>query len=133
MTRAKSLPNAERLGQIIIRSDFEAEDFVMILGLGRQHQDRRVQLLPNLFANFISAKVGQHQIQDNAIRDLAAYCMETFSAGFCGRHLIALELENILESAGHFLFIFDNQHSLHRLNSRFGIRDSRFRISNLES
>jgi hypothetical protein len=65
------LPRAERLGDVIVAADFQAQDTVDLFAPSRQEQNRDARqgrLGPQLAAKVKAVAIGQHDIQDDQIR-----------------------------------------------------------------
>ncbi|MNM65054.1 hypothetical protein D3C81_764770 [compost metagenome] len=61
------LTGTKRFGQIIVRSHGETQQPVGFLAAGRQHDDRRILLLPNPVAHLKTAKLRHHEIQHQQV------------------------------------------------------------------
>jgi hypothetical protein len=58
-------PRVERLGQIIVGAQIQADDAVHVVGAGRQHEHRHTALLAQLPQNLEAVHAGQHDVQDH--------------------------------------------------------------------
>ena len=61
------LARAERLGNVIVAAEFEADDAVDLVGTGGQEQDRDVGLPAQTAADVETADIGQADIEDDQI------------------------------------------------------------------
>ena len=68
------LARVERLRQVVVGADLEADDLVDVLVAGGQHQDRHVGGLADAPADLEPVDVGQHQVEDDQRRRSAATC-----------------------------------------------------------
>ena len=64
------LPRVERLRQVVVGPDLEADDLVHVLVARGQHQDRHVGALADPAADLDPVDVREHQVEDDE-RDLA--------------------------------------------------------------
>ena len=58
----------ERLGQVVIGADLEADDLVGDLVAGGQHDDRDLALLADLLADGEAVDSRQHNVEDHQVR-----------------------------------------------------------------
>ena len=57
------LPRVERLGQVVVGADLEADDLVHVVAAGREHDDRDVAFAPQRAADLHAVDLGQHQVE----------------------------------------------------------------------
>src|SRR5215204_1398108 len=62
------LPRVERLREVVVRADLEADDLVDVFVTRRQHQDRDVRLLPDAAADLDTIAVRKHEVEDDQRR-----------------------------------------------------------------
>ena len=65
----------KRLGDVIVRAEFESNDAIDLFRAGSQHQNRNVarrQLALQDFAHLESGHFGQHQIENDDVRFFVA-------------------------------------------------------------
>ena len=74
MDAGQQFADAEGLGDVIIRAEVQSDDFVDFLAFGGEHQDGRRDFFgAELFADVVTARAGQHDIQD----DQGRWCLAT--------------------------------------------------------
>jgi hypothetical protein len=57
----------ERLGEVVVGADLEADDLVDVVVARGQHQDRHVGRRPDLAAHLEPVDVRQHQVEHNEV------------------------------------------------------------------
>ena len=57
----------ERLGEIVVRADFETDDAIGLVPLGGEHDHRRLRLGTHLAAQFETADAGQHDVENDQV------------------------------------------------------------------
>ena len=75
---------AEWFGDVVVGSQFQADDGVRFLGFGGQHDDgehRGLWSRSKAFTDFEAVDLGQHQIEDDQIGFLLFHLPEAFHAG----------------------------------------------------
>ena len=65
--QGQNLQNVERLGHVVVRAVFQAEDFVHILALGGQHDNRHTGCFADALADAESVHLRQHHVQQHKI------------------------------------------------------------------
>ena len=66
------LAQAERLGDVVVGAELEADDLVELGILGRQHHDRHARLGPDDPADLDPGQLGEHQVEEDEVRPLGA-------------------------------------------------------------
>src|SRR5262249_22715876 len=64
---AAELTNRERLGDVVVRAQFEAENLVELLAAGGQHDDRHVAAGAEAAADLEPVDLRQHQVEHNEV------------------------------------------------------------------
>ncbi len=78
------LPDAERLGQVVVGSALETEHLVRLFAARGQHQDRHVavqRLAPHRPADGDAVELGQHHVQDEQIERIGLREPQPFRPG----------------------------------------------------
>jgi hypothetical protein len=73
------LPHAERFRQVVVGAALEPDDFVVLLALGSQHQDRYIGVrafAPDGAAHRDTVDLRQHQIEHDDIEGVRARQLE---------------------------------------------------------
>src|SRR5438105_8894042 len=79
------LPEAERLGHVVVGAHLEADDGVDLGVAGRQHDDRHPRLGPQLPADVDARHAGQHDVEQHQRRPVRLEPVDRLQA--VGRHL----------------------------------------------
>ena len=101
------------LRHIIIRTKTESADFVDIILLCRNHDNRNIFLLTHLTADLKSIHLRQHQIQDQQIEILLDRPHKTGVSLVFNLHLKARKLEIIFLQICNGFLILNNQYFTH--------------------
>ena len=109
------LARGERLCDVVVRAEAQAPDLVDIVLLGRDHEDRRVPLRPDLPADLEAVRPGQHEVQDVEVIVLRERGREPAAAVRLDIHIKPGELQIVFFQRGYGLLIFDDQDSAHFL------------------
>jgi hypothetical protein len=113
------LPHAERLGQVVVRADLEADHPVDLLALGGQHEHRDLAGLlggAQPAAHLGSGQVGQHEIEHHQVgaRRLRRH-LERLSPGHRQPGLVALPAQVVVERGDQVpLVVHDQDQRAHR-------------------
>ena len=87
----QQLGAAERLGDVVVGADLEADDAVDLVALGRQDDHRRRHALAAQDAEHLdAAHAGQHHVEEDEVEPLAAGGLERRLAIGGGGDLVAL-------------------------------------------
>lgn len=73
---SEKLTGTERLGEVVVRADFEAHDSIGFVSARREHEDRDIRMLPDSLADFESVEVRQHDIENDRIEGFFFECRE---------------------------------------------------------
>ena len=107
---AHQLAQAERLGQVVVGAELEADDLVDLVVARRQDQDRhlgagRAQAAEDLEA----VDAGQADVEDDEVGRLVRRDLEALLAGAGDGDLVALLLEGVLDPARDGVLVFDDE------------------------
>ena len=108
------LARAERLGDVVVGAELEADDAVELLALRGQHDERQaggrgVALEQARELEAVEAR--QHQIEDDEVGETAANRLESAVAPAFDRHSEAGALEVELQHFGDVRLVFDDQNA----------------------
>ena len=107
---AHQLAQAERLGQVVVGAELEADDLVDLVVACRQHQDGRLgagRAEPAQDLEAVDAR--QAHVEHDEVRRLARGELEPLLAGPGDGDLVALLLEGVLDAARDGELVFDDQ------------------------
>ena len=109
----QQLARLERLGQVVVSANFQADDAIHRVALGRQHQHggvgRGAAQALDAAAHFQAVHVGQHQVQDHQVGRAG---LQRFQAGGAGGGMgeaIARLAQILAHHAGQAGVVFDHQ------------------------
>ena len=103
------LARAERLGQVVVGADREADDLVDLLGAGGQHQDVGVRELADPPADLQAVDAGQHQVEDDQVRARVAGQREGGRAVAGRQDVVAVAFEVALDELDQVLLVVDDE------------------------
>src|SRR4029077_20738845 len=103
-------PQAERLGEVVVGAELQADHLVDLVVARGEHEDgrlgaRRAEAAKDLEA--VDAR--QPDIEDHEVGSLADGELQALFAGTGERHRVALLLEGVLDSAGDRVLVLDDQ------------------------
>ena len=82
--------NVERLGHIIVRAVFQAEDLIHIFALCGEHDDGHVGFLTDALTDFDPVHHRQHHVQQDQINVVAAEFFKRFRPVVGGQYLVSV-------------------------------------------
>ena len=103
------LQNVKRLGHVIVRAVFKPEDFIHILALGSQHDDRHIAALTDALADLDAVQPRQHHVQQNQIILTGKKLGQRFLAVHRGIGQIAVLLQTVFQSLENQGFVVHQQ------------------------
>ena len=106
------LPWVERLGNVVVSAQLQAQDLVCILDTRGQHNDGRAVLRPDRSADVEPVHGWQHEIENDQVRGDSPCLLEAFQAVVYGGDLVPFLAEGIGNRIRDKDLIFDNQDSL---------------------
>ena len=77
---AAELAHAERLGDVVVGAELEAEDLVDLLGLGGEHDDRHGAARAQAPADLEAVELGHHHVEHDEVEGLLAEARERLAA-----------------------------------------------------
>ena len=108
------LAQGERLGDVVVGAELEADDLVDLGVLGREHDDRHAGLGPEDPADLDARQLGQHQVEQDEVGALGPEQRERLAAVGGGDGPVALELERFDEGlAERRLVVHDEDRACH--------------------
>ena len=106
------LARVERLGQVVVGADLEADDLVDVLVAGGQHQDRNVGALADPAADLDPVDVGEHQVEDDQGRRRGLELRQRLVPVRRGPHQIPGVLEVERDEGRDRALVLDDQDAL---------------------
>src|SRR5438270_1275801 len=108
--------NRKWLGDVVVRSQLEANYFVYFLSARGQHDDGNGCALGlELFAHIQAAHAGHHDVEDDQVGLLRNRAFQAGNAVGCGDDFVSFILEVIAQAGDHVGFVFDDQDFRHKL------------------
>ena len=102
----------ERLGQVVVCTEFETDHAIGRITLGGQHDDRYVGSGAHLAAHVEAVAIGQHQIQQHQIGGMHLEPGQAFAGIFCVRDIEAGVGQIVDDHRRQVTVIFDHQELL---------------------
>jgi len=101
---------AEGFGDVIIRAEIEADDFINFLPFGGEHQDRGGDFFgAELFANVVAAEAREHDIEHDKGRFLFGDGVDGFVAAIADGDVKAVAAQNLFEAEEDVRIVFDDE------------------------
>ena len=108
------LARRERLGQVVVGAEFEAEQLVELVVARGEHDDRRRRVAADLAGDVEAVGAGQAQVEDDEVRVLAPVRLEGGRAVGRGQDRVAGVLEVVARELHDRGFVIDDEDGLHR-------------------
>ena len=105
----QQLAGAKGFGDVIVGSQIQRLDLVLLGGAGREHDDGGQELLPHKTDELQSVPVRQAQIQDDKVRIVGGEQGLAHGAGVGNKGLIAVGLQQRFNKAADVGLIFHDQ------------------------
>ena len=108
---AQQLAQPERLGQVVVRAELQADDLVDLLVAGGEHQHRRLRAgraQPAQDLEAVHARQPDVE-QDRGPAPISGRDLEALLAGAGEGDLVALLLQGVLDPARDGVLVFDDQ------------------------
>ena len=105
----EQLARIERLRQIVVGAELEADDAVGLLALGGQHQHRHVGRRADAPAGLEAVEVGKHDVEDDRVRRAPLQLGKAGIGGRRGADRKAVALEIVREHGGQARIVVDDQ------------------------
>jgi hypothetical protein len=109
------LAGIERLGKVIVGAHFQAEDPILVVAAGREHQDRSTRVSTNAAQNLETLDLGKHDVQDHDGMLSGEGALDAFQAGMHGLHEESLFAKVLSQKLAKLDIIVDNQDTLLRI------------------
>src|SRR5262245_17063 len=107
--------DAERLGDVIVRADFQPDDLVNLLAARGQHNDGGVHpFAPQLAAHIQPAQAGQHDVEQNQIGPFLTGEARAFLAVPRDNYFAALYFEVVAQPQRQIRLVFNDEDSRQR-------------------
>src|SRR2546426_8100876 len=109
----EQLGDAERLGDVVVGAELEAEHFFGLLRARGEHDHRRgVGARAELAAHFEPVLAGQRDVEHDKIRRRRDRLRQALFAVRRRDHFVAFELEVVTQTEQHLRFVLDHQYPL---------------------
>ncbi|MCY1233057.1 hypothetical protein D9M72_455750 [compost metagenome] len=103
-------PGRERLGDVIVRTDLQSQDPVILRPQGRQHNDGDAHRLAEPAAHFHAVQAGQHAVQQDEVRVPLRREAQGREPVRSEVHLEARLHKVVTDHSGDGLFVFDEEY-----------------------
>ena len=103
------LARGERLGDVVVGAQLQAEDLVELLAARRQHDDRDVALGADALADLEPVEPGQHQVEHHQVDRLAVDHLEGVVAARGGDHREPGVAQRVLDDGADGLLVLDDE------------------------
>ena len=111
------LADAERLGDVIVRAELEADDAIDLFALRRENDDGdtlRAAVVLDRPADFGAGDVGEHEIEQHQIRMLVVNQLEAVLPLGRREHVVAGHSQVVIEHLANIGFVFDDENACHQ-------------------
>ena len=106
---AAELAQRERLGDVVVGAELEAEDLVDLLGLGREHDDRDGAARPQAPADLEPVEPRHHHVEHDEVEGRLAEARQRLAAVDRLHDLVAVLAQRIAEQRLDRLLVVDQQ------------------------
>ena len=106
------LARRERLDQVVVSAELEADDAVLDLALRRQHDDGHIGRLADGAAHTLARKLRQHQVQDDEVEGMLLELLDSALSIADTADDIVLSLKICSHCVADGLLILDQQNLL---------------------
>ena len=118
---AAELAHRERLGDVVVGAELEAEHLVDLLGPRGEHDDRDRAARPDLAAHLEAVHPREHQVEHDQVEVVLAQAVERLLAVEGGHHVVALLAQRIGEQRLDRLLVVHEKDARGRACSTFQI------------
>ena len=110
-TRATSSARTERLDQVVVGAQFEADDAVLHLAFGGQHDDGHVGIVADGAADALAWHAGKHEVEHHQVEVVLVEFFESLLAVSDGRDPVIFTFEVGRHSIADGFLVFDEQNA----------------------
>jgi hypothetical protein len=103
------LPQRERLGDVVVGAELEAEDLVDLLGLGREHDDRHRRARAHPPADLEAVEAREHDVEHDEVEGRLAEAGEGLAAVGGLHDLVAVLAQRKREQRLDRLLVVDEE------------------------
>src|SRR3954447_21347429 len=103
------LPQRERLGDVVVGAELEAEDLVDLLGLRGEHDDRDGRARAQPPADLEPVELGHHHVEDDEVERALAEALERLAAVGRPDDVVAVLLQGEAEQRLDRLLVVDEE------------------------
>ncbi len=100
---------AERLGDVVVGTEFETDHPIRLVGGRRQHDDGDLGVATDLLAEGKAVVAGHHDVQNDQIRAVLGELLAHLVALRCGQYLEACPGQVLVEQLADLLVVIDDQ------------------------
>ena len=118
MDTAHDLLGRKGFDDVVVDSQFEAEELVVFLAPRRKHDDGNILALLDLLDRGKAVKLGHHDIHEDEVEVFALAQADGFHAVLRLAHLEAFEFGILLQHFADLDFVVDNEYLAHNFFSR---------------
>ena len=104
----------ERLGHVVVGTEFEPDDLVDLAVARGDDDDRDVRALTQRAAHLGAGQARQHQVEQHQVGAVAIEDGQRVEAGAGDRDLVALAPQHVGQRVGERLLVLDDEHSGHQ-------------------
>ena len=103
------LAGREGLDEVVVGAELEADDAVLDLALGGEHDDGDVGGLADGAAHALAGELGEHEVEDDQIEAVLLELLDRALAVAHAAHDVALALEVGRDGVADGLLVFDQE------------------------
>src|SRR5215831_2008230 len=114
----QQLADGERLGNIIVGTELQADNLVHFLTARRQHNHwHRRALGLKLLAHVQPTHFGHHHVENHEVGRVVKRASQALGSVARGEHFVAFVLEVVAQTSNHVRLVFDNKDSGHNFRT----------------
>ncbi len=106
------LAGRERLDEVVVGAELEADDAVLDLTLGGEHDDGHVGGVADGAANALAGQLGEHEVEDDEVEGVLLELLHGRLAVAHGAHPVTLALQVRLHGVADYLLVLNQQNAL---------------------
>jgi len=92
---AAEFPDRERLGDVVVGADLEAQDLVALIVARREHDDRHLAAASQAAADLDAVDPGQHHVEDDEVEALGCELVKRLAPVERRDHLVAVAPQRV--------------------------------------
>ena len=106
---SNELTRGERLDEVVVGTELEADDAILDLALCGEHDDRHIGGIANGAANALAGKLGEHEVENDQVELMLLELLDSGLAVANAHDPIALALEVSGHRVANGLLVFNQQ------------------------